>query len=816
MNNAMSGLTQVLPAFFQLRGYRQARGLAAAGFRRGGNQAETIDLAGGKPETPRVAGVSGPTRSPLFPRLSLYFFLPLAALIIGGAVFIHRIETERTAAYIHLHEDREVGRGAEALVGKLDVIGRNVLYLSRHDALLDSIDDPSPRNLAHLARDFSNLSASKAVYDQIRWLDETGMEILRIDNVNGKAVVVPKEKLQDKSGRYFFTDAIKLERGEIYISPLDLNIEHDKVEVPHKPMIRVGTPVFGRDGNKRGIVLINYSAKDMLDAFGRAAAGIADHVVILNREGFWLRSTDAADEWGFMLNRKETFGDRYPAAWARIQAENSGQFETGEGLWTFETIHPLLAGQRTGSGAGAAFAPGGRELESHQYYWKVVSRLPPGVLSAMRCEADAALAAAAVLLLALSLAGSWKLGQAWLELTTATAALKAEIGWRRRVEQSLEENNAQLVEAQRIAHLGRWEIDVRSCSHHWSAEVFRILEVDPGIAEAGIDTFMAVVHPEDREMVRRAYADYVKNGAAYDLTHRLLMPGGRIKFVHERGEIRHGANGDPFRAVGTIQDVTELEQARRNLAGLSADLERRVAGRTAELKAVNAELKAVNAELETFSYSVSHDLRAPLRAIDGYSRMIVEQCTDRLTVEERRLFDRVLANVQRMDQLIHDLLNLARVSHTVLKRQDVNLSELAAEVVQTLRERYPDRQRNVETVIAPNMHANGDAGLLRDVLENLLGNAWKYSGKRDAAKIEFGSYPGNDGENICFIRDNGAGFDMKYADKLFGAFQRLHSPSEFDGTGVGLASVKRIIERHDGRIWAEAKVGHGATFHFKL
>ena len=240
---------------------------------------------------------------------------------------------------------------------------------------------------------------------------------------------------------------------------------------------------------------------------------------------------------------------------------------------------------------------------------------------------------------------------------------------------------------------------------------------------------------------------------------------------------------------------------------LNATLEQRVVDRTAQLEAANQELDA-------FSYSVSHDLRAPLRAVDGYARILADEYAPQLPAEAQRYLQNIRGGGQRMGQLIEDLLLLSRVTRRPLRRMPVNLSNIARAITAELKNAAP--QRSIEFAIANGLTADGDPGLLQIVLENLLNNAWKYSSKRARARITFGSMRQPDGSRAFFVRDNGVGFDMAYADKLFGAFQRLHSDAEFEGTGIGLATVQRIIHRHGGRVWAEGEVRKGATFYFAL
>src|SRR5215213_8839980 len=233
-----------------------------------------------------------------------------------------------------------------------------------------------------------------------------------------------------------------------------------------------------------------------------------------------------------------------------------------------------------------------------------------------------------------------------------------------------------------------------------------------------------------------------------------------------------------------------------------------------DLEDANRELEGANRELEAFSYSVSHDLRAPLRSIEGFSQILLEDHAQGLDEEGEDYLGRVRAASKHMDTLIDDLLDLSRVSRGPLRREVIDLSAMARGIIQKLERAQPERR--IRFFTEEGVVAVGDANLLAVALENLLGNAWKFTQKEEEATIEFGIVPQGGGGVAYYVRDDGAGFDPRYADKLFGAFQRLHSPDEFEGTGIGLATVARIVHRHGGRVWAESEVGEGATFFFTL
>lgn len=299
------------------------------------------------------------------------------------------------------------------------------------------------------------------------------------------------------------------------------------------------------------------------------------------------------------------------------------------------------------------------------------------------------------------------------------------------------------------------------------------------------------------DMLREA--QHVRNFEAV-----FLDRSGNRHFVLLSGELIEVAG--ETHVIAMVLDVSERKRAEDQVRRLNADLERRVRERTAELTAANR-------ELESFAYSISHDLRAPLRSIDGFSHLLANEFEGKLDPKAQGYLDRVRRAAQRMGGLIDDLLELSRVTRQEMHRVPVDLSHLAAELIEERARAEP--QHKVSVWIAPDLQAVGDPQLLRVMMQNLLENAWKYSAKRPLPRIEFGRERQED-EDVFFVRDNGVGFDMKYVDRLFTPFQRLHRPEEFEGTGVGLASVSRVVRRHGGRIWAESAPEQGATFRFTL
>ena len=314
------------------------------------------------------------------------------------------------------------------------------------------------------------------------------------------------------------------------------------------------------------------------------------------------------------------------------------------------------------------------------------------------------------------------------------------------------------------------------------------------------------LHPDDCERARNALRGLLNGeSAAWSAELRLRTRGGEIRWIGVDCR-RVTDKRDVSWIAGTLDDISSRKIAELSLRNLNHELEARVRARTAQLEAANA-------ELEAFSYSVSHDLRAPLRAIDGFARILAEEAGERLAPQQRDQLARIRNAAERMAILIDALIDLATVSRQPLRRDTVDLSRMAEAVIRELHAEQPERAVAVE--ITRDLVVNADPALMHILLDNLLRNAWKFTAHTADARIRFGARREHDRTVFC-VEDNGAGFDMQYADKLFKPFQRLHAQHDFPGTGIGLATIQRIVSRHEGRIWVEAQPGAGAQFFFVL
>ena len=367
--------------------------------------------------------------------------------------------------------------------------------------------------------------------------------------------------------------------------------------------------------------------------------------------------------------------------------------------------------------------------------------------------------------------------------------------------------------ANRLGRVAAWQVEVAGMQATWSTEFLQLLGFGPSQVPTIADVF-GLVHRRLQPDVDRVWRACLRNGDPFDVEVRIFASPGRARWVRLLGEARRDANGKITHIQGAAQDISESKEDRERLRSLgeqlvvaNAELATRVRERTRELELVNTELKG-------FAHALAHDLKQPIVAVQWFSTALDDAIARRDPAKSAHLNDQIKAAGRRMLDYVDALLSLAETSQAALHVTDVDLSDMAEAVLDDLERRDPARR--LVRAIQPGLVARGDRRLLRMLLENLLGNAWKFTAGRAEARISLTSRPDDDGRTIYDVRDNGAGFDMAFAGKLFGSFQRLHSSSEFAGTGVGLANVQRIVTRHDGRIWAEAHVGAGATFSFTL
>ena len=370
-----------------------------------------------------------------------------------------------------------------------------------------------------------------------------------------------------------------------------------------------------------------------------------------------------------------------------------------------------------------------------------------------------------------------------------------------------EERLEQLEFVHRTAQITSWVWEIGTDRVQWFGEPDLLLGLAPGTFSGRFGEYLERLHPDDMTSAKQTFVECLKGTcSSWRSEERAIWPDGRVRWLETFGRAEHAADGRAVRMAGVVRDITERHEAEERIRELNEGLEARVRSRTAELEAANR-------ELDYFSLSVSHDLLAPVRNIAAFARVLLEECRHSLGAELLGMIERIERNAQRMDRMVHGLLDLSRAGRGELALRPLDMAELAREVAEDVRTAY---RFQGEMRIGELDGCRGDARLLQQVLQNLLGNAMKFSRHAPAPRVELSCARLEGGQVEYCVRDNGCGFNMAYAARLFGTFQRLHSAAQYEGSGVGLSTVKRIVERHGGAVRAESRVGQGAAFFFSL
>jgi diguanylate cyclase (GGDEF)-like protein/PAS domain S-box-containing protein len=451
-------------------------------------------------------------------RSFLLIFIPAAVLLTAAFAFWLHMDAEQQLARLQAHETARVRLAADLMDHTLDEVASDLMVLASTPCLHRYVDRGQSTDLRCVEALFADVVREKRLYDQARFLDERGMEIVRVNLLASGAGIVPAEELQPKGGRYFFRDTIALKEREIYVSPLDLNIEHDKIDIPHKPMLRLGTPITGRKGEKKGAVILNLLGDVLIARFDEAMVG-SPQPMLLNRDGYWLRHPQPTKAWGFMYGRQDTMAIEAPQDWQRLHDADSGSYLENVGLYSFATVHPLRAGHRTSTGSPLAQGSSEKQLADADYFWKVVSLVPAESLPVAGLVDTPRRAA-------------WLL-VSWFTLALIVVPVARANASRRRLQRALGDSERQLREITATLGEGVFTLDEAGCIVFANPEAERLL----GWSQSEL------VGQNAHQLFHHSRADGLELSAA-DCPIRLALRSGDC-YRSER-EIFWRRNGNPF------------------------------------------------------------------------------------------------------------------------------------------------------------------------------------------------------------------------------------------------------------------------------
>ncbi len=682
--------------------------------------------------------------------------------ICGGQYWHDAGETQKNVL------DREARRCeiyARFIEQDLQSAINNLKQLSDGDGLQAYLKSPSEDALQHATHRAWFYSHLNSDYDQIRYIDENGREIIRI-NHNGE--VVPRDDLQNKADRPYFQKTNVLPAGQFFISTFDLNQENGRIEEPIKPMIRVATPVLDATNHRRGIYIINCLGENYITSLQQFSPQNKQRLRVLNDQGYWLKAAQPAQEWGFILpgRDKETLARTDPVLWAQVAQQASGQIPYHGGYFTWRHVNPANLSVDSGD-----------VIHAEDNFIVIASEISPEEWSSYFASLRQTFVTLSLVLLLMVLASAWFFQS------------------RRRV--MLERDRFFDITRDMLCTAG-FDGYFKRLNPAWEHTLGYTRE------ELLAKPFLAFVHPDDREKTRLETEGIVRGKETMNFENRYLCKDGTYRWLSWSAR----ALVKEHLIFASARDLSERKRIEEQILTLNSQLKQRA-----------DDLEAANKELEAFTYSVSHDLRSPLRHIHGFVEMLQEAPSVQGDETSRRQMGIVAKAARQMGLLIDDLLAFSRTGRTEMHPIKIDMRELIDHAIHE--SESETRNRKIIWDIRPLPKVYGDVNLLRLVWTNLISNALKYTRPRSEAKIEIGTTAGTamngaSGESVFYVRDNGVGFDMRYAAKLFGVFQRLHRAEEFEGTGIGLANVQRIIHRHGGRVWAESQLQAGSVFYFSL
>jgi PAS domain S-box-containing protein len=813
-------------------------------------------------------------------------------LLICGALY--QREAYQVSSGLLDNENRRMERFAGLFRSDISAMVSDLRLLATGDAFQEYLADGNPADLDRAIRRAVFFSKDNPDYDKIRYIDEQGEEVLR---VNHNGVVVPPDAMQNKADRPFFQKANALAQGQIYVSAIDLNVENGEVEKPIKPTLRVAIPVFGPNGQHRGIYVINFLVENSVNRLRLFVPKYQQRFRLLNSQGYWIAGAQPGDEWGFLLPDRvdKTMAKTDPALWKEVASEPVGQEPYQGGYFTWHHAQPR------DSATGKPVT-----LIADEDFLVFASVISADEWNAQFASLRQTFVVVALILMILATIITWffqarRIAQQerdrFFNVTRDMLCVAGFDGYFKRVnpawEQALGYSQSEMMEkpfldfvhpddrektVEATANLSKGgevtsfenRYRCKDGSYRWLLWSARSM-VSEGLIygsardmteRKAIEESLRQSEERSRSIIDGAYDAFIsidakgrianwnrqaeaifgwsREEASGRLLQETIIPP-QYREAHSHGLQHFHATGEgpvlnkaieltalrksgeefpveiiiwPLRLDGEttfhafVRDITSRKKAEQEVLTLNDELKQRA-----------TLLELANKELESFSYSVSHDLRAPLRHIHGFVELLQKAPAIQADEQSLRQMGIIAKAAKEMGRLIDDLLAFSRTGRAEMHPIRIDMREMIDQIV---RDRaMEDNGRKVTWDIHPLVKVAGDPGLLRLVWTNLLDNALKYTRRSEEARIEIGQMPdsaknGNAREAVFYVKDNGVGFDMQYASKLFGVFQRLHRAEDFEGTGIGLANVQRIIHRHGGRIWAEAKVDSGATFYFSL
>ena len=718
-----------------------------------------------------------------FRKSFLALFMPLALLLVLAAIYLFKQEVDEQKALLQADALMDVVSGVRAIERSLGDTVEDALYLASIPGWSSESSDDRARMLN---KDFATFCLTHSNYLRLRWIDKSGREMFRINNVDGHVEATDVSSLESKADRFYFRESVKLDRGTLYVSPMQLEIEKRKVVLPYRPIIRIATPVFDGKNRHQGVLVITVSAKDLLARIGSSNSVSRSRNMLLNSDGYWLKGSDEKDAWGFMFGKSNTLGRKYPKVWKKIAEKDKGQFEEESGIWSFGTVYPLKSPKEMATVFHARTS-----VDPDKYFWKVVSYVPKKEIWALNSKVMWSTALYSTGMLALLFVGCW------YYVRMRFSRLKA----------------------QQDLSAAALEYDKQLAVRDSEARIYAILHtIADGIisfSESGtIEEFSA----NAERMFGYASAEVIGQPICMLMPDYVMTEPMKVRSTagSERETSGRHKNGNTFPLELAVSEM--MLGGQRHYTCMVRDITRRKRNQQ-ELIAAKQQAELANQAKSYFLANMSHEIRTPMNAIIGFTHLCLET---RLTRVQRDYLEKVHLSANSLLGVINDILDFSKIESGKMDLEHVpfNLESVLKGVAAVTSIRA--EEKHLEFLIEqerglPDMLV-GDSLRLGQVLSNLANNAVKFTESGEVV-IRVSREDDQGRTTLRFsIIDTGIGMTAEQIGKLFQSFSQadVSTTRKYGGTGLGLAISKRLVELMGGRIWVESMPGKGSVFTFVI
>jgi len=668
------------------------------------------------------------TKLQLIVKRFILFFLPSSLIFIIAVVATQRLTMNAKIESVRNAETLNIRKQKDIIINNLTHIFSDLTFLANQQDLTRISDSISMTGRRFLGIDFKLFLESKSVYDQIRFINPEGMEMVRANFNSGSPAIVSADQLQSKKHRYYFTKTVSWQKSEVFISPMDLNMEHGEIEIPRKPVIRFGTPVINNAGENRGLVMLSYLGNTLINELTSTSSKRQSEFMLLNSEGYWLIGPRPEDDWTFMYDERlhRTFGNDHPQAWEKISRSESGHFVENGRMYTYDTFHPRELLIEAGMGSNTSSEGFLAHINSSELNWKIVSCISPEVLKNLSRNSFKQLQLFYILIFLFIVTGSWTLA---FVMTTRKMSQEALLTSENNYRKIIDESISTIFTTNVQGDLTYINPSAKGLTGFSAKELFE-------------KSFTEIIREDWQEKVRLFYYEqFHERKLETALEFPIITKSGKEKWVEQLASLLIDDDQQVIGFQSIVYDVSERKKVEKELF-----MAKQLAEEASQLKS-------------EFLANMSHELRTPLNSVIGFSNVLLKKNEESLDENDKNYLQRILANGKHLLELINDVLDLSKIEAGRVELEFVNISlkDLVSDIIGQLEGQVQDKDFKLVTQIPENIAmVQTDPGKLKQVILNLLSNAIKFTSE-GAVTVSIETNEATNQPILISVRDTGIG-----------------------------------------------------------